>query len=142
MRRTLAGVIVVLAGGLTACAGTTYDPNSARPTTPPSTTTTLPTGSPGELLRQLATATQGLEAVIQRQGDAAGAIATITALWAAVSAHVGAADPGMASGFDGAIRLAQRAAASRQLGYAVRAGKSVTALVTAFLAAHPAPTTP
>jgi hypothetical protein len=48
----------------------------------------------------------------------------------------------MAAGFDGAIRLAQRAAASRQLGYAVRAGKSVTALVTAFLAAHPAPTTP
>lgn len=128
---------VALTASLAACTGTTYDPAEARPTTPPSTTTTVPTGSTADILSRLSNETQALESVIQTQGDTRSAIATINALWAAVSQRVGRADPQMRASFEGALRLADRAASSHQMGYAIRAGKSVRELVTAFVTAYP-----
>ena len=135
----LVGAVAAASVLMAGCTGTTYDPADARPTTPPSvsTTTTLPTGTPRELLSRLSAETQGLEHVIQSKGDVRAAIASINALWAAVRDEV-ADDPAMINGFEGAIRQAQRAARGKQLGYAAKAGRSIDALVTAYLNSHPA----
>lgn len=131
-RPQAAFVLVAGAVVLGACTGTTYDPSAERSTTPAvaSTTTTLPTGTTAELLDRLAAETAELEHVIQAKGDVATSISRINALWTA--AQIGVTDPAMHSGFDGAIRQAQRAAAGHQMGFAAKAGKSVAALVTAF----------
>jgi hypothetical protein len=129
-RPPLAGVIVVLAGGLTACSPTTYDPLGATPA-PPSTTTTLPTGSPR---RAAASCCHGRGAG-SGGGDPAPratppAAIAIDQLWAAVSAHVGAADPAWPPGSTFVIRLAQRAAAAAATPAPARADRAVTAFLT------------
>ncbi len=134
-RLVATGLAGLAAGG---CA-TTYDPTEVRSTDPAvTTTTTLPTGTPAELLPALAAETQALEQVIFDHGDITAAGQRITNLWNAVRAQVGSVEPAMLAGFEAAVRLAQRAVASKQLAYATKAGKAMRAMADAYLAAHPA----
>ena len=102
-RRRAAGALCFVA--LAACAETTVDPVD---TTGPATSTTIPSGTPEELLARLLVEVSALsEHVVDNEGDDA-ALARIEALWAVAAPQIEEAHPDLAPDFGAALALVHR----------------------------------
>lgn len=115
--------------------GSSFDPQSAGPTT-------VPTGPPSDLLpRLVATVDQISEAIID-EGDQRALLAEAEALWAATQADVAATDADAAESMQQMMDLARVSVERVRPADADKATKFLGDLVDAYLADGPAPTTP
>jgi hypothetical protein len=133
-------VIVLVAVLLTGCSaavddGSSFDPLSAG-------STTLPTGTPADLLPQLvATVDQISEAIID-EGDQRALLAEAEALWTAAQADVAATNADAAESMQQMMDLARVSVERVRPADADKATKFLGDLVDAYLADGSAPTTP
>ncbi len=129
-RLSLTGLVAVAL--LTACSaavddGSSFDPLSAG-------STTLPTGTPSDLLpRLVATVNQISEAIID-EGDQRALLAEAEALWAATQADVAATDAEAAQSMQQMMDLARVAVERIRPADADKATKFLSDLVDAYLA--------
>jgi hypothetical protein len=137
-RRTIftVGCTVAIALGAAGCAKTTIDTSV---TTEPSvqTTTTIPSGTAGELLPRLVTEAGKLSDAIGNNDHKGEQMAIVNNLWTGVRPAVATADGVAALSFDAAIELCQRAAKFNRPADADKCFRNLTALTDAFLAANP-----
>jgi hypothetical protein len=120
--------------GLGACA-TTYDASVATVADATTTTSTLPTGTTPELLRQLVTEANGLSGLMATGGDAADQAARIAQLWAASRTEVGATRPDLLADFLANVAKCGTAVQFKRAADADKAAKNLTILVKAYLGA-------
>ena len=125
-----------LALGAAACAKTTIDTSV---TTEPAvqSTTTLPTGTPAELLPRLVIETGKLSEAIGNNHHKGEQIDIVNNLWTSVRPAVAAADGVAVLSFDGTIEMCQRAEKFNRPADADKCFRNLTALTDAFLAANP-----
>ena len=135
LRRSLLLLALPVALTLSACAATTYDETLATSdTTAASTTTTLPSGSPAELLPRLADEAAGLSAVMIAEGDAAAVAARAAALWAAVRPEIARDQPELLVDFDANVARLATAVQYKRAADADKAAANLAVLVEFALA--------
>jgi hypothetical protein len=116
----------------TSCAATTYD-SSLDSTISPATTSTLPTGTPAELLPKLIDEAATLSGIIVDRGDRTAVIDRVDALWSALEPQVQASDPDLIDEFRAAIALLREAAERNRAADADKALRNLTVLGDAVL---------
>lgn len=126
-----------LASMATAGCATTYDETIASEESAaaaPTTSTTLPSGSPAELLPLLEAEAGRLSGVMIDGGDAAEVAERITQYWAAVKDEVNATRPDLLSDFSANVERCRTAVQFRRAADADKAAKNLAALVESYLA--------
>ena len=122
--------------GTTGCAKTTIDPSvTAEPAG--TTTTTIPTGTPSELLPRMLTEVAKLSRAVGENDHKGEQITLVNDLWNAVRPQIAAVDGVVVSSFDGMIDLCQRAEKFNRPADADKCLRNLTALSDAFLAKNP-----
>ena len=131
-----AACTAALALGAASCAKTTIDTSV---TTEPAiaSTTTVPSGTPSQLLPRLITETGKLSDAIGNNDHKGQQIDIVNNLWTAVRPAVAAADGVTVLSFDGAIQMCQRAEKFNRPADADKCFRNLRALTDAFLAANP-----
>lgn len=121
---------------LPACASTTIDPSV---TTPPVavTTTTLPSGSPAELLPRLLTEVGKLSDAIGEADGKGEQMQTIDTLWNAVRPEIAATDGVIVLTFDATIDLCRIGTRLNRPADADKCFRNLSDLADAYLADHP-----
>ena len=130
------GATAILGLGATSCAKTLIDPSV---TTAPAaaTTTTLPTGTPAELLPRLLLEVGKLSDAIGSNDHKGEQIAIIGDYWNAVRPAIAKADGVVVLQFDPVIALCQRAEKFNRPADADKCFRNLTELANAFLTKHP-----
>ncbi|MCU1397616.1 MAG: hypothetical protein JWN62_725 [Acidimicrobiales bacterium] len=130
------GVTAALALGATGCAKTLIDPSV---TTAPAvaTTTTLPTGTPAELLPRLLIEVGKLSDAIGNNDHKGEQIAIVDDYWNAVRPAISKADGVLVLQFDPVIALCDRAEQFNRPADADKCFRNLTVLSNAFLAKYP-----
>lgn len=119
----------------TGCSGTTYDQTIAAETSiAPSTT--LPSGTPSELLPRLVQEASGLGKLIVDRGDRQGSMQRIDALWSATVDEVTRNEPEMAYSFGVAVALLRKAADRNRAADADKGYRNLKALTDQYLASQ------
>src|SRR5687767_2443436 len=98
LRVVVSAVVGLLAVVSSGCA-TTYDDSLATQQASTSTSSTLPTGSPDELLPRLVEEAAGLSGLMIVGSDAGGSVQRIEELWAAVADEVNRDRPDLLASF-------------------------------------------
>ncbi len=122
--------------GATGCAKTTIDP-SVTSAPAETTTTTVPTGTPSQLLRRMLGAVAKLSDAIGENKKKGEQITLVNDLWDAVRPQIAAVDGVVVLTFDGMIALCQRAEQFNRPADADKCFRNLTALSDAYLAKHP-----
>jgi hypothetical protein len=134
----LAALVLVgcLGLGATGCAKTTIDPTV---TTEPAetTTTTVPTGTPSQLLPRLLAEVAKLSDAIGENDHKGEQITLVNDLWSALRPEIAAVDGVEVLTFDGMIALCQRAEQFNRPADADKCFRNLTTLSDAYLAKHP-----
>jgi hypothetical protein len=130
------GAAAVLGVVVPGCAKTTIDPSV---TTAPAeqTTTTLPTGTPAELLPRLLTEVGKLSDAIGNADHKSEQMSTINNVWDAVRPAIAANDGVLVLTFDATIQLCQTGARLNHPADADKCFRNLTELVDSYLAQHP-----
>jgi len=127
-------LVITVAVGASACASTTYDETLATsPVTAEVTTTTVPTGTPEELLPRLIDEAASLSGVMIAEGDDRAVADRIVALWEASRPAVAATRVDLVASFEASVALVQKAVDFSRAADADKASKNLDALVDAFL---------
>jgi len=131
-----AALCAVATFALGACAKTTIDPTV---TTEPTdqTSTTLPTGTPAELLPRLLTEVGKLSDAIGNADHKTEQMETVDNLWNAVRPAVAKADGVVVLTFDATIELCHTGVRLNHPADADKCFRNLTALVDSFLAKNP-----
>jgi len=116
----------------TSCAATTYDA-SLDTTIASVTTSTVPTGTPAELLPRLVDEVATLSDTIVARGDRKGVVARVDALWSVLEPEVQASHPDLIDEFRAAIALVREAAERNRAADADKALRNLTVLADAVL---------
>ena len=127
----LAGLGVVLLGGVLSACSTTFDTSA---TTVPATTSTVfvPTGSTGELLAAISSEVGALsEKLVDNDGQRE-ALARIEAQWEVARPDVESRRPELLASFDAAIAQVQRSVERRRPADADKASKNLVVLIAAY----------
>jgi hypothetical protein len=121
--------VAVLSAGCSAAVddGSSFDPLSAG-------STTVPTGTPAELLPRLVATVDKISEAIIDEGDQRALLAEAEALWAAAQADVAATDAEAAESMQRMIDLARVAVERIRPADADKATKFLSDLVDAYLA--------
>jgi hypothetical protein len=139
-RHVIGSLALAISAGLglslTSCATTVIVPSG---TTEPNaaTATTLPTGTPAELLPRLLVEVGKLSDAIGNNDHKAQQLQIIDNLWNAVRPAVASADGVMATSFDGMIALCHTGEKVNRPADADKCFSNLTALAGDFLAKHP-----
>lgn len=122
--------------GLSACAKTTIDPSV---TTAPAvqTTTTLPTGTPAELLPRLLTEVGKLSDAIGNGDHKTEQMKIVDNLWDAVRPAIAATDGVLVLTFDATIQLCHTGVRLNHPADADKCFRNLTALANSYLAKYP-----
>jgi hypothetical protein len=132
---TVRSNIAVAVAGLSllyGCSATTYD-QTLETTVEVATTTTLPTGSAGDLLPRLADEAASLSGVMIDGGDASAVGERIAALWDAASTEVNEQRPDLVDGFERSVALSTKAVQYKRAADADKAARNFQALIDAYL---------
>ena len=148
LRAVAVGAAIALGAVVTACSPTTYDASYATADTrAQATATTLPSGTPQQLLPRMLAAVQGLSTKVA-SGDGDGATATlIEQYWAALKPEITRSHPDLVDDFEFVVRRCRAAADRNRPADADRAYRNLQELVTAIdgpssTAVTPSATTP
>jgi len=128
-----AAVLCSLSVTLLASCATTYDTSLATEQASTSTSSTLPAGTPEELLPRLLAEATGLSDLMQAGGDADGSSQRIQELWDAVKTEVNAHRPDLFFDFSSNVALSQRAVRFKRAADADKAARNLGVLVDAYL---------
>lgn len=124
----------VLAIGLTVgCSPTTYDESAATSITQATSTTTLVSNDPFEVLPVMLDEVAGLAQRVVDNDGARSAATRIEQMWLAIEPSVRDARPELVSGFDFVVRRCRDAADFKRPADADRAFKNLEALVETYL---------
>jgi len=138
-KRTFPRVLALCAAsvlGVTGCAKTTIDPSV---TTAPAeqTTTTVPTGTPAELLPRLLVEVGKLSDAIGTGEHKSEQMSLIDNLWNAVRPTIAANDGVLVLTFDATIQLCKTGAKLNHPADADKCFRNLTALADSYLAQYP-----
>lgn len=134
-RRFHARAIVAVVATMTMGASCSVDDGASRSDEPPESVapTTLPAGTPAELLPRLVTTLQAVAEAIIDDADQVALLAEAEALWAASEPEVAAEDTTSAEEMEGMMDLARRAVERRRPADADKAAKFLDLLVDHYL---------
>jgi predicted transcriptional regulator len=116
---------------LSSCAGTTYDESLESTTSVPATSTTIPTGTLPELVRQMADEVASLGSTITNKGDDRAIVARVEALWAVAEPLVVSEFPDLIEEFDTTLNLVREASEENRSADAEKAYRNFKVLADA-----------
>ena len=131
IRRGLGGVLLIGVIAVSACAKTSIDTTITEP--PAATTTTLPSGSSGELLARLVDEAAKLSDLIGTAGNKGEQMQLVANLWNAARPAIAADNAELASTFDAAVELCSKATRLNRPADADKCTQNLTALTNGYL---------
>lgn len=129
-RFLIAGLCAI---ALTSCATQVVSEDTTT-TAGPAATTTLPTGTPAELLPQLVTTLRAVAEAIIDETDQRALLSDAEALWSAAKPQIAATDPDAADEIEGLMDLARRAVERTRPADADKAAKFLGLVADHYLA--------